>query len=389
MNKRLTLLGLSLAAAVQLHAIENLMMTFKYGLTDLDGSLSINKHTFGFDMMIDNASNFKPKFDFTYLSVDEGGDGVDYTMQFAVNAMYEGTEVYNNAWIPYFYGGVGYEYVHNDRPEFESAPYVQLAGGVEFPFFGYQNDDYKIIAEARWMQMVADGAQDSEAAVFVGFRIATGALGRSSYRDDYFSYGDERSLNYVELEADDVPTNTPELVKEHVVFSDTDGDGVADKDDRCPHTKRGVMVDEHGCPIGRSTFKTYTPATVNAPAPKRKRFAIPPIPRDRVVMSINYGPNQVDIPAAEREKIRQLVKRLNKTGYRYITIEGYTDNSGTPEQNQRISQKRAEAAKELMIRYGIDSEKITAIGKGELNPIANNEVPEGRALNRRIEIIIE
>ncbi len=379
MNKRLTFTGLSLLTALQLYAVENMMMTFKYGLSDLDGSLSLKKHTFGLDLTFDTANNLKPKFDFTYLSVNEGGEGVDYTMQFAANALYEGSEFYNDAWLPYFYGGIGYEYVHNERSTFESAPYLQVAGGIEFPFFGYHNEDYKIVTEARWMQMFADGGgQNNEVALFVGFRISTGALGRE-YGHTVTSYDYETSPNYVEIEADEVPKNAPELTGgDRVFFSDTDGDGVADKDDRCPHTPRNTVVDEFGCPIDQSISHQ-----------RKAHVGFQPLPKRRNVFQFNFPPNSYEIPAADREKIRRYVERLNKTGYKYITIEGYTDNSGTPSQNRILSQKRADAVRALMIQYGIDSQKITAVGKGELNPIANNDVPEGRALNRRIEIVVE
>ncbi|RUM64638.1 MAG: hypothetical protein DSZ05_07265 [Sulfurospirillum sp.] len=392
MNKRLALLGLSLLTTLQLYALENMMMTFKYGLTDLDGSLSLNKHTFGIDTTFDTASNLKPKFDISYLSVDEGGNGVDYTLQFSVNALYEGSEIYNNSWLPYFYGGIGYEFVHNNRPEFDSAPYVQVAGGIEFPFFGSLNEDYKIVTEARWMQMFASGSgQENEAAIFVGFRLSTGAL-RASYNHTVASYDYETSPNYVEIDAGDIPKKAPELVSEHVVFSDTDGDGVADKDDRCPHTDQGVVVDEHGCAI--------TSGWSGVPSMEERRRALrkqrqkniirfKPLPKNRNVFQINFAPNSTTIPDRDKAKIRAYVRRLQDAGYRYITVEGYTDNSGTPTQNRRISQKRADAVKKLMVQYGIDSEKITAVGKGELNPIANNDVPEGRALNRRIEIVVE
>jgi outer membrane protein OmpA-like peptidoglycan-associated protein len=390
MNRRVTLLGLSLVTALQLHAIENLMMTFKYGLTDLDGSLSLKKNTVGVDFTVDIASNIKPKFDFSYLSVDEGGNGVDYTLQFSANALYEGSEFYNNSWLPYFYGGIGYEYVHNNRPSFDSAPYVQIAGGIEFPFFGYRNEDYKIITEARWMQMFADGGgQTNEAAIFIGFRISTGAL-TSGYNRAAASYGYENSPDYVELEADDLPKNAPELTKENIVFSDTDGDGVADKDDKCPHTARGVIVDENGCAISSAVGSMkYSAQRGDFTRKREKKVTFPTLPKKRTVFSINFPPNTYTIPKEDRDKIRKYVKQLQRVGYRYITVEGYTDNSGTPSQNRMLSQKRAEAVKDLMVQYGIDSEKITAVGKGELNPIANNDVPEGRALNRRIEIVVE
>lgn len=386
MKKSLVLLLSSLVASTSLHAIDNLFMTFKYGPTDLSGGLSFNKHTFGLDIMTDTGGNIKPKIDFGYLLVDEGGNGVDYTLQFSANALYEGSEFYYDSVLPYAYGGLGYEYVHNSRPGFDSNPYLQLAGGIEFPLFGSRNDDYKMIAEARWMQMMGgENGQESEATIFIGFRFSTGAIGFSESGSSYTSYEEER---YAEIDADEKPKYAPELAaKERILFSDADGDGIPDKDDKCPHTPPGTVVDEMGCPDSAkpAAWKSYEKRV----QPAKKSVTFKPLPRKRKRMTLLFESDATDITPKGREQIRQLVQELNRRGYKYITVEGYTDNSGTMAQNVALSKKRAEKVKALMIQYGIDAQKITAVGKGALNPIADNDVPEGRALNRRIEIVYE
>ncbi len=387
MRKSFLLFLSSVIAATALPAVDNLYMTFKYGLSDLSGGLSFNQNTFGLDIMSDTGGNIKPKIDFTYLMVDEGAGGVDYTLQFAANALYEGSEFYNNAMLPYAYAGLGYEYVHNSRPGFESNPYLQFAGGVEFPLFGSRNDDHKIVVEARWMQMMGgESGQESEAAIFVGFRLSTGVIGFSQERAYYPT---EEETRYAEIDADERPRYAPELsAREKILFSDADGDGVPDKDDRCPHTPPGTVVDEMGCPDRDrpSVWKRYEQDLKPA---AHKRVTFKPLPRKRKRLTLLFDSDSTHISKEGRRKIRQLVKELNRRGYRYITVEGYTDNSGTMSQNVALSKKRAEQVKALMIRYGIDSRKITAVGKGALNPIADNDVPEGRALNRRIEVVYE
>lgn len=70
-----------------------------------------------------------------------------------------------------------------------------------------------------------------------------------------------------------------------------------------------------------------------------------------------------------------------------VSIEGYTDDINTPHLNQMLSKERAVAVKTALIQRGIDAQRITAEGFGEVRPIASNDTPQGRMKNRRIEII--
>jgi OOP family OmpA-OmpF porin len=67
-----------------------------------------------------------------------------------------------------------------------------------------------------------------------------------------------------------------------------------------------------------------------------------------------------------------------------VTIEGHTDDRASIEHNQKLSQRRAEAVRKELIRFGADAQKIIAIGYGELKPIATNQTEAGRAQNRRV-----
>jgi outer membrane protein OmpA-like peptidoglycan-associated protein len=77
------------------------------------------------------------------------------------------------------------------------------------------------------------------------------------------------------------------------------------------------------------------------------------------------------------------LKRL-KAGH-VLEIAGYTDNTGDAALNLALSQKRAEAVREALIKYGADQDMLVAKGYGEADPIANNDTAEGRLKNRRIE----
>ena len=71
-----------------------------------------------------------------------------------------------------------------------------------------------------------------------------------------------------------------------------------------------------------------------------------------------------------------------------IRIVGHTDNVGTLEANQRLSEGRARSVTNEMVKRGIDRHRIEYEGKGKTAPVATNDTEEGRAKNRRVEFII-
>ncbi|HMG52028.1 MAG TPA: OmpA family protein [Kofleriaceae bacterium] len=71
-----------------------------------------------------------------------------------------------------------------------------------------------------------------------------------------------------------------------------------------------------------------------------------------------------------------------------VLVEGHTDNVGDPRLNQRLSEERAAAVREALIRRGVDGDRLATRGFGESRPIAPNKSPAGRANNRRVEFII-
>ncbi len=71
-----------------------------------------------------------------------------------------------------------------------------------------------------------------------------------------------------------------------------------------------------------------------------------------------------------------------------LTIEGYTDNTGTPEFNMQLSQQRADTVRQFLISQGLSADTITAKGLGQADPIADNSTAAGRKQNRRVEIIV-
>ncbi|KAF0154434.1 MAG: hypothetical protein FD159_2582 [Syntrophaceae bacterium] len=90
-----------------------------------------------------------------------------------------------------------------------------------------------------------------------------------------------------------------------------------------------------------------------------------------------------------RVKLDQVAKSLLSVRERNIIVEGHTDSQGSESYNQGLSQRRADTVRDYLVQRGYPADRIQAYGMGEGSPIANNASAEGRANNRRVEIVIE
>jgi outer membrane protein OmpA-like peptidoglycan-associated protein len=90
-----------------------------------------------------------------------------------------------------------------------------------------------------------------------------------------------------------------------------------------------------------------------------------------------------------RQKLDEVAKAINDQGYKSILVEGHTDAVGKISDNETLSLKRAESVRTYLVSRGIPSDKIRATGLGPSRPIAENGTPDGRANNRRVELVVE
>ncbi|PIP04954.1 MAG: hypothetical protein CO012_05995 [Syntrophobacterales bacterium CG_4_8_14_3_um_filter_49_14] len=105
--------------------------------------------------------------------------------------------------------------------------------------------------------------------------------------------------------------------------------------------------------------------------------------------SILFRSAKSTLLSSAQVKLDQVVNALLAVRARNLIVEGHTDSRGSELYNQGLSQRRADAVRDYLVQRGYPADRIQARGKGEGNPIANNASPEGRANNRRVEIVIE
>ena len=80
---------------------------------------------------------------------------------------------------------------------------------------------------------------------------------------------------------------------------------------------------------------------------------------------------------------------LNEFESTLITVEGHTDSKGSEAYNQKLSENRALSVSDYLLNKGVKKQRLAAVGKGELEPVADNKTIDGRALNRRVELTLE
>ena len=104
--------------------------------------------------------------------------------------------------------------------------------------------------------------------------------------------------------------------------------------------------------------------------------------------AILFGFNQSDVSAAAKTSLNDLVTILNKYPDTNIEVDGHTDNTGSAEYNQTLSEKRAAAVGQYLISNGIAASRITTKGLSFSVPKYSNDTPDGRMKNRRVEFLI-
>lgn len=170
--------------------------------------------------------------------------------------------------------------------------------------------------------------------------------------------------------ADNCPRIFGEASNNGCPLPDVDGDGITDALDKCPLIAGVKELD--GC---KEEIKPIDQASLNEIISMSVKIKFKP-------GNYNFTQDSYDV----LYKIAEILKEHPEANFR---IEGHTDSVGSYQTNRRLSKNRANAVKAYLIDFGISADRITAVGIGELKPIATNLYKAGREKNRRVEIILE
>jgi len=376
------LLAAYLGSGLLAQDIVNIDLTMNAGLSSLDNhdGWDFSKATLGLNGVADIGYAIKPRVDLVYVNVDEKRGSVNSLWQLAMDGQYDFVLYPDYPVDLYLFGGLGYEYVDGSRKGFENQFFLQGGAGVKYPV----NQNFSLMTEFRALQVIDTSRhdEDNEFAILFGvtmpFHIEPKVVPDED-GDGVFNAEDmcphtplgrqvdARGCPIVEkrpvLKPKPKPASAVEVTeplapaKLQKRVPDEDGDGVEDRLDRCPHTPAGFDVDVHGCGVKK-------------------------------ILEVHFESNSATLTPDSKAKIKAFADYMKRKPEVTVTIEGYTDSSGDMRHNMKLSQMRANAVKKALIAYGVQARRITAVGKGPLNPIADNDTPEGRAKNRRIEAVI-
>ena len=165
----------------------------------------------------------------------------------------------------------------------------------------------------------------------------------------------------------------PKIAALAPVVLDSDLDGVLDDEDQCLDTAKDTKVDAFGCVLAVTETKSVMKAKNSI---------------DIELLNVQFPSNSDNLTSESKLGLDEVVRLLGADTAVNIEVQAYSDNMGAANYNKNLSQKRAESVVSYLTQKGISADRMSAIGYGEKNPIADNNTQSGRAKNRRVEFIL-
>lgn len=176
---------------------------------------------------------------------------------------------------------------------------------------------------------------------------------------------------------------------------DSDEDGVGDTRDQCPGTSPGTAVDSNGCarPVndgdadkdGVPDSRDQCPGTPGGLQVNDKGCVVA---QKSALGGVTFLANAATLTGEGRTTLDAVAETLKRQQDLKVEIAGHTDSVGSEAFNTLLSQQRADAVRAYLVGRGVEGSRMTAVGYGELEPVAGNDTEAGRKANRRVEFRI-
>ena len=132
------------------------------------------------------------------------------------------------------------------------------------------------------------------------------------------------------------------------------------------------------------------PAPTPAPAPEPTPEPEAPVAQVvRVELDVKFDFNKSVVKPNSYADVKNLADFMKQYPATHVEVAGHTDSVGPDAYNQKLSQRRADAVKQVLVKDGVAPSRISSVGYGESRPVADNATEAGRAINRRVEAAVE
>jgi len=333
--------------------------------------LSIGQNWFNYDSDWFLEDESDPYFGIGYQATENWGFELQYTdVDTSIwNTTFDlSTEFYSLASVYrynsrsdnsfYWKAGLGkYEIDNFNEP---SGLDLKLGGGYEFHF----NDTFSFTLGLDSLYQIDEGFVDW--VPYAGFNI-------------FFGGSEKRA--------------TPKPVKAAPL--DSDNDGVFNNQDQCPTTARNIKVDSMGCALDSDKDGVYDsldscPQTPSGAKVDGKGCRMMLTEDVSIKLQVQFATNSNVVRPEYSNEIQKVADFMRQYPDTTVVIEGHTDSRGATSYNQQLSQRRATAVMQYLVsQFNIDQSRVSADGKGEVAPIADNNTAEGRETNRRVQAEIK
>lgn len=256
------------------------------------------------------------------------------------------------------YVDVNLTYSFGDRTSF--TPFVLIGGGAAYnDTLPDSDDDWSGLANAGFGFVTGPVTETGKIRIRAEARYMYDWY-QDEYEDVRASLGIEIPL-FVEREVEvPEPEAVTQVVEVSTGLNDSDGDGVIDEKDQCPDTPAGTRVDGEGCPL----------------------------PKIIELKGVTFEFNKTRLRPDAQTILDWATDILKKYPDMQVEIAGHTDNIGSDEYNQKLSEGRAQSVHDYFVEHGVPDTQMSVVGYGESEPVDTNDTDEGRERNRRVELRI-
>jgi len=293
----------------------------------------------------DVESAIKPELSVLYSDAKyEQGFGNTDIFRSALNGVYNLTP--SNNITPFVKAGLGYETMSKTHLDNHDSAFADVGAGVKVALA----EQVALKLEAIDMVKFNNFNLDNNLLIMAGLSFAFGEKAQPAA-----PVVEAAPVAEPAVEPAPAPVAAPAPKPVVAAPVDSDGDGVFDPQDKCPNTPKGFKVDTDGCPL-------------------------------KATLQLNFSTDSTKVDAEGTAKVNAFAEFLKESPAYKANIVGHTDSTASDAYNQKLSEKRAEKVKSMLIEDGVAAERLTSEGMGEKMPVATNKTKEGRAANRRIEV---